>query len=54
MGTLFPKGKGQFWGVVRAIQKHWQSSLRQGTHRTQAMQNIDREGMMGLHSAGEV
>jgi len=23
-----PNGKGQFWGIVRVIQKHWQSSLQ--------------------------
>jgi len=28
-GANPPRGRGQFSGVVRAIQKHWQSSLQQ-------------------------
>ena len=32
-GVQIPKGKGQFSGVVRAIQKHWQSSLQPSLQR---------------------
>jgi len=32
-GVQIPKGKGQFSGAVRAIQKHWQSSLERSLLR---------------------
>jgi len=34
MGVQIPKGKGQFSGVVQAIQNHWQSSLQQSLPRS--------------------
>ena len=39
-----PHGNGQFWGIVRPIEKHWESVLRQ---LTQKIINNDGSGTVG-------
>jgi len=42
-GDEIPMGRGQFWGVVRAIQKHCQSSLQPSLPGSQQKGSFNRQ-----------
>ena len=44
-GNEIPRGRGQFWGFSSPLTMHFNAFVANG---------IDREGVMGVHSADEV